>query len=83
MHGTPQVPRGWFEFPVGGRFIDILAVSAKNELAVIELKVSRGWDRVVGQLAQHIAWIKKHQAEAEQHVRGVIVGREISDAYCP
>jgi len=67
------------EFPAGGRFIDILAVSAKNELVVIELKVSRGYDRVVGQLARYIAWIKKHQAEPEQHVRGIIVAREISE----
>jgi len=67
------------EFPVGGRFIDILAVSAKGNLVVIELKVSRGYDRVVGQLARYIAWIKKHQAEPEQHVRGIIVTREISE----
>lgn len=38
------------EFPVGGRFIDILAVDAEKRLVVIELKVSRGYDRVVGQL---------------------------------
>jgi hypothetical protein len=30
------------EFPVGGRFIDILAVDAKGAFVVIELKVSRG-----------------------------------------
>jgi len=67
------------EFPVGGRFIDILAVDAKGALVVIELKVSRGYDRVVGQLMRYMAWMRKHQAEPGQHVRGVIVAREISE----
>lgn len=67
------------EFPVGGRFIDILAVDAKGALVVIELKVSRGYDRVVGQLMRYMAWIRKHQAEMEQQVRGVIIAREISE----
>jgi Endonuclease NucS C-terminal domain len=67
------------EFPVGGRFIDILALDAKNDLVVVELKVSRGYDRVVGQLLRYIGWIRQHQAEAGQHVRGIIVAREISE----
>jgi endonuclease len=66
------------EFPVGGRFIDILAVDAKGGLVVIELKVSRGYDRVVGQLMRYMAWIKKNQAEPGQQVRGIIVARELS-----
>lgn len=67
------------EFPVGGRFIDILATDAKGSLVVIELKVSRGYDKVIGQLMRYVAWIKKNLAEANQHVRGVIVAREISE----
>lgn len=67
------------EFPVGGRFIDILATDAKGGFVVIELKVSRGYDRVVGQLMRYVAWIKKNLAEPVQSVRGVIVAREISE----
>jgi hypothetical protein len=67
------------EFPVGGRFIDILATDANGDLVVIELKVSRGYDRVVGQLMRYVAWIKKNLAESKQNVRGVIVAREISE----
>ena len=67
------------EFPVGGRFVDILGRDAQNRLVVIELKVSRGYDRVVGQLLRYMAWIDKHQAEPDQGVRGVIVAREISE----
>lgn len=66
------------EFPTGGRFIDILALDRNGDLVVAELKVSRGYDRVDGQLARYIAWIKRHQAEFSQQVRGIIVAREIS-----
>lgn len=67
------------EFDVGGRRIDILAVDVKGALVVIELKVSRGYDRVIGQLMRYMAWIKKNQAEPGQQVRGAIVAREISE----
>jgi hypothetical protein len=67
------------EFPVGGRFIDILAVDARHNLVVIELKVSRGYDRVVGQLLRYIGWIRQNLANGEQSVRGIIVAREITD----
>ncbi|MCC7164628.1 MAG: DUF91 domain-containing protein [Anaerolineae bacterium] len=66
------------EFPVGGRFIDILALDTKNNYVVIELKVSRGYDRVIGQLLRYIGWIKQNQAESSQGVRGIIVAREIT-----
>ena len=66
------------EFDVGGRRIDILAVDARNNLIVIELKVSRAYDRVVGQLLRYMAWIEQHQARDEQSVRGIIVAREIN-----
>jgi len=67
------------EFPVGGRFIDILAVDKNSDWVVIELKVSRGYDRVIGQLLRYMAWIKKNQAEPNQKVRGIIVARDISE----
>lgn len=67
------------EFPVDGRFIDILAVDDKNNLVVVELKVSKGHERVVGQILRYMAWIEKNLAEADQKVRGIIVAREISE----
>ncbi|GAA4461930.1 hypothetical protein GCM10023189_38000 [Nibrella saemangeumensis] len=67
------------EFPVGGRKIDILAVDANNNYVVIELKVSRGYDRVVGQLLRYMGWIKNHHADPQQEVRGIIIAREISE----
>jgi hypothetical protein len=46
---------------------------------VIELKVSRGYDRVIGQILRYMAWIEKHHADTKQSVRGIIAAREISD----
>jgi hypothetical protein len=66
------------EFPVGGRFIDILAIDGSGGYVVIELKVSKGYDRVVGQLLRYMGWIKKNQAEKNQSVRGIIIAKQIS-----
>lgn len=67
------------EFPVGNRYIDILALDNDNNYVVVELKVSRGYDRVVGQLLRYMAWIRKNQADNGQVVRGIIIAREISE----
>jgi len=67
------------EFPAGGRFIDILGVDSNGDYAVIELKVSKGYDRTVGQILRYMAWIEKHQADAGQEVRGIIVAKSISE----
>jgi hypothetical protein len=67
------------EFPVGSRFIDLLAIDKNNNYVVIELKVSKGYDRVIGQLLRYMAWIEANQAESTQKARGIIIAREISD----
>jgi len=67
------------EYPVGNRFIDILAIDSKNNLVVIELKVSKGYDRVIGQLLRYMAWIEKNLAEQSQKVRGIIIARQVSE----
>ena len=67
------------EFPAGERFIDILATDKQKDYVVVELKVSKGYDRVVGQLLRYMAWIKQNLATENQKVRGVIIAREISD----
>lgn len=63
----------------GGRRIDILALDKSGTFVVLELKVSRGYDRVVGQLLRYINWVRKELAEPGQRVRGIIVCRSISD----
>jgi RecB family endonuclease NucS len=41
--------------------------------------VSKGYDRVVGQLLRYMAWIEKNQIEKGQKVRGIIIAKEISE----
>lgn len=65
------------EFNAGGRYIDILAVGADGALVVIELKVSRGYDRVIGQLLRYMGWVEQNLGSPKP-VRGIIVANEIS-----
>ncbi len=67
------------EFPVGSRRVDILAVEDKKDFIVIELKVSKGYDRAIGQLLRYMAWIDQNLAEPDQKVKGMIIARNISD----
>lgn len=65
------------EFPAGQRYIDILAVGTDNAYVVIETKVSRAYDRVVGQILRYMGWVKENLAD-EAPVRGIIVASEIT-----
>ncbi len=65
------------EFEVGGRFIDVLAVDKNGGYVVIELKVSRGYDRVIGQLLRYMGWVQQNM-ETTRPVRGMIVANEIT-----
>jgi endonuclease len=49
-----------------------------SPFVVIELKVYHAYDPVIWQLLRYMAWIKKHHAESDQGVRGIIAAREIS-----
>ena len=66
------------EFPAGQRRIDILAVGTDGAYVVIETKVSRAYDRVVGQILRYMGWVKENLA-GEASVRGIIVASEISE----
>ena len=64
------------EFEAGGKFIDILAMDSDDNYVVIELKVSRSYDRVIGQLLRYKNWLqKKYQ---NKKVRGIIIANTIS-----
>jgi len=65
-----------YTVPIGR--IDILAVDAKDNLVVIELKVSRGPDAAAGQILRYTNWVKKRLA-GERAVRGVIIAQRITD----
>ncbi len=65
------------EFPVDGGRIDILAIEQTGRLVVIELKVSRGRNRTVGQILYYMGWVDSNLAS--EPCRGVIIAKDISD----
>lgn len=68
------------EYPAGGgRRIDILAKDKDGAFVVLELKVEKGYDRVVGQLLRYINWVRRELADPGQRVRGIIVCRSMSE----
>ena len=70
--------RDGVEYPIEGGRIDILARDHTGGLVVIELKVSRGRNPAIGQLAYYMGWVDKHLAGPGRS-RGIIVANEVSD----
>ena len=68
-----------YEYQAGKRRIDILAVDSDDTLVVIELKVGRGHEKVVGQIQYYLGWIENNLAKDNQKVRGIIIAKEITD----
>jgi len=52
-------------------------VDKDGRYVVIELKVSRGYDRVVGQLLRYMTWVEQN-LETSSPARGIIVANEIT-----
>ncbi len=76
-----MAPRGqnalFVEFPIAGGFIDILAVDKDDKLVVIELKLSKGRSKTIGQLLYYMGWVDKNLEKGQ--CRGMIVANEITD----
>jgi hypothetical protein len=66
------------EYPTGVGPIDILAVDNDGNFYVFELKLDRGPDRALGQLARYMGWAKIHFA-GEHNVRGIVIARSIDE----
>lgn len=63
------------QYPSDTGPIDILAISKdKKEILIVELKKGRVSDVVVGQIQRYMGYVKDELAEANQLVRGVIIG---------
>ena len=65
------------EYPIEHGQIDILAVDKDEKLVVVELKLSRGRNKALGQLMYYMGWVDEHLGRGP--CRGVIVASEISD----
>lgn len=63
------------QYPSDTGPIDILAISKdKKEILIVELKKGRVSDVVVGQIQRYMGYVKDELAEANQTVKGVIIG---------
>lgn len=75
---TDSNGRSGVEYPTGVGPIDILAEDDTGGLVVVELKVERGPDKTLGQLARYMGWVRRHLANGRK-VSGVIVARRIDE----
>jgi hypothetical protein len=66
------------EFDAGGKRIDLLAIDKDEKFVVIELKVSKGYERCLGQLLRYKGWVRQNLADG-QKVRGIIIAKEIGE----
>ncbi len=66
------------EYPTEVGPIDILAVDAEGNFVIFELKLSKGPDRAIGQIARYMGWVKANLANG-RGVSGVIVSSSADD----
>jgi hypothetical protein len=78
LHLHEQGGQTGVEFPIEGGYIDILAKDRDERFVVIELKLSRGRNRTIGQLLYYMGWIDQHLGGAGSS-RGMIIARDITD----
>lgn len=76
-HSSDGVPGLEFQLGNTGRRVDILATDKSGAYVIIELKVSRGYERTAGQVLYYQAMIKKHFGVDK--VRIIIVANEVSE----
>jgi hypothetical protein len=65
------------EFHVDNGRIDILAIDAKRKFVVIELKLSQGRNKALGQLLYYMAWVDKNLGNGP--CRGFIIASEFDE----
>lgn len=69
--------RTGIEFPVDGGRIDLFAVDSTGKFVVIELKLSQGRNKTLGQLLYYMGWVDQHLGNGP--CRGLIIAREITE----
>jgi len=70
--------RDGIEYPTDVGPIDILAQDSDGNFVVIELKLSKGPDRAVGQVLRYMGWVQKHLAPGK-NVSGVLVAASMDE----
>jgi hypothetical protein len=69
--------RSGVEYLIDNGQIDLLAIDRNGTHVVIELKLSRGRNRTLGQLLYYMGWVDQHLGKSP--CRGVIIASEITE----
>jgi hypothetical protein len=75
LHVSPE--SSGIEFPVDGGRIDLLAVDRAGKYVVIELKLSQGRNKTLGQVLYYMGWIDEHLGNGP--CRGLIIASAITE----
>jgi hypothetical protein len=65
------------EFPIEGGRIDLLAIDRNGKFVVIELKLSQGRSKTLGQISHYMGWVDRQLGNGR--CRGFIIANEISE----
>lgn len=80
FYTEPGDPEAGYEYPCDVGRIDLLARHReRGDWLVIELKRGQGSDQTVGQVLRYVGWVRRHLAEGDEEVRGLIVARGADD----
>jgi hypothetical protein len=69
--------RNGVEFAVDSGRIDLLAVDRNEKFVVVELKLSQGRNKALGQLLYYMGWVDKHLGKGP--CRGFIIASDITE----
>lgn len=69
--------RSGVEYSVDGGRIDILAIDQSGRYVVIELKLSQGRNKALGQLLYYMGWVDANLGNTSS--RGIVIANEISN----
>ncbi len=75
LYESPE--RTGIEFPVDGGRIDLLAIDRNAKFVVVELKISQGRNKTLGQLLYYMGWVDKHLGGGP--CRGFIIAKDIGE----
>jgi hypothetical protein len=80
LYSRPGDEEAGYEFPCDVGRIDLLAKhKTKPRWLVVELKRNQTSDQTVGQLLRYVGWVKRHLAEENDEVHGLIICHEADD----
>jgi hypothetical protein len=75
LYSSPE--HDGIEFPVDNGRIDLLAIDRDGKFVVIELKLSQGRNKALGQLLYYMGWVDQHLGHSP--CRGFIIGSDVAD----